>query len=98
MAYDTRRAWLGLVRTMVGPEGLKETVTERLPALVQPTLLFWGDADPVLPFSHAKFAQRTVRDLQLVTVQGCGHYPHWEAPEVFNAMTSRFLARHGLPV
>lgn len=98
VAYDTRRAWLGLVRTLVGLDGLRETVTDQLHTLAPPTLLFWGDSDPVLPFSHAKFAQQVVRDLQLVTVEGCGHYPHWEAPEVFCSMTARFLARHGLPV
>lgn len=98
IAHDTRRTWLGLVRGMVGPKGIRETVTARLHRLKQPTLLFWGDADPVLPYSHAIFAQSQVQDLQLVTVKGGGHYPHWEAPEVFNTMTTRFLVRHGLSV
>ncbi len=94
-APGTARALVRTARDVVGWRGQKVNVGEvggaanALPTM-PPTLLFWGDRDPVLPVRQAHSAAATLRNSQLEILPGCGHFPHLErAKEV-----ARLLAHH----
>ncbi|HEX5748753.1 MAG TPA: alpha/beta hydrolase [Archangium sp.] len=55
---------------------------ERLGEVKQPTLLYWGEHDTVLPVSLAEAAAKVMPDARLVRVPA-GHSPHLEQPADF---------------
>lgn len=46
-----------------------------------PTLILWGEEDPLIGLEGAQFFHRGIRGSTLVTYPGIGHLPHEEAPE-----------------
>lgn len=44
------------------------------------TLLLWGEEDAWIPYHQAKFWQRDVKDLKLITYKSVGHVPQLEIP------------------
>jgi len=68
-----------------------QPLTDRLPEIRVPTLIFWGDED--LPFEQpSRTMNEGIPDSELVIIGGAGHSPHEEAPDVFNQVLTRFLA------
>lgn len=67
-------------------------VTDRLGEIRVPALIFRGEED--VPFAAAG---ETLRDAiagsELVIVPGAGHFPHEEAPGIFNERLMSFLAK-----
>ena len=65
------------------------------PALLQrlrrPLLLIWGQRDQLVPLRVAEQARRHRPDLPLAVLEHCGHCPHDEDPEQFNATLLRWL-------
>lgn len=57
-----------------------------------PALVIWGKQDRVFPVEHAERAIALLPQSELLLVDGCGHYPHWEHPDVFAAAVERFCA------
>lgn len=59
------------------------------PALLQrlrrPLLLIWGQRDQLVPLRVAEQARRQRPDLPLAVLEHCGHCPHDEDPDQFNA-------------
>jgi len=56
-------------------------------AEMPPTLLFWGDRDPIIPFEQAERMRASFDGVSLVRFEGVGHFPHLERPdEMANAM------------
>ena len=49
--------------------------------VTQPTLLIWGDRDPVIPVSHAHVAHAAMPSSQLHVMAGAGHFPHQTDPD-----------------
>ena len=65
-------------------------VTPRLSEIKVPTLIYWGDED--LGFTEAvQVLKMGITDSELITVNGVGHSPHEEAPNVFNETLLKFL-------
>ena len=70
----------------------RESVTFRLPEIKVPTLIYWGDED--MGFTKAvQILKQGIPDSELVTVEGVGHSPHEDAPDVFNEALLKFLGR-----
>src|SRR4051812_8168252 len=68
-------------------EGLKT----HLPVLAElPTLLIWGDRDPVVELESAYQLQRALA-AELVVMQNVGHLPYEESPANFNRAVSDWL-------
>jgi non-heme chloroperoxidase len=68
---------------------------QELSGVTAPTLLIWGDEDPIV--SHAT-QQRLLGDLpdaELLVYPGGGHVPHWDDPRRFAADVSQFAVRIG---
>ncbi len=75
MNLPDRMQWL---RAMILSEEMADT--GRISALVQPTIIMWGEKDEVLPYSHRNRFMRDLQDGYLVEVSALGHVPHEENP------------------
>ncbi len=88
----TRRAFLRTLRAVIDPRGQAVSAENRLHlAAEMPTLIVWGDADPIIPVKHAHAAHTAIPGSQLEVFEGVGHYPHCEAPESFVAVLTEFI-------
>lgn len=87
------QAFLATTRTSHAP------AEERLGHVSAPTLIVMGDADPDFddPAAEARLiAERlTGTTAEVVLVEGAGHYPHAERPEVVDPAVVDFLTAHG---
>lgn len=68
-----------------------KTVTSRLPEIKVPTLIYWGEEDAAFR-EAAQILKEGIADSELVTIEGVGHSPHEEAPDLFNEKLLKFLA------
>jgi pimeloyl-ACP methyl ester carboxylesterase len=62
-----------------------------LARIVAPTLILWGERDPITPLPLAHGIVATIPDSRLITLPGAGHSPMWEEPDLFNATVLGFL-------
>lgn len=68
-----------------------EALREKLPDLRKiPTLLIWGDRDPVVEFDSANQLQQAL-GAEMVVMRGVGHLPYEEAPEEFSRIVLQYL-------
>ena len=86
-----------LLRMGVGLKGQKlwPGVAERLPTLRMPTLIMWGERDPLFPISQAYAAHRAIPGSKLHIFPHCGHTPAVENPSEFDEKLLEFL-REGI--
>lgn len=56
-----------------------------------PTLLVWGERDPMVPIGHAAQLQSLLPDTRLLVVPGAGHNPMYYHAAIFNATVLEFL-------
>ena len=73
--------------------GLKdsEIISEKLVSITSPTLIIWGEKDPVIPIKYAQSFVSEIDDCRFVKMANCGHTPYVEAPEKFYKIVSDFL-------
>ncbi len=87
-----RGAFLRTLRAVVDRSGQAVSASNRLHlAAAVPTLIVWGDADPIIPVDHAFAAQASIPGSRLEIFEGTGHYPHCEAPGRFVEVLSDFI-------
>ena len=86
---------LRLVRLIVTVRGTREQVltpiVDNLEKIAQPALIIWGKKDRVLPLKHGYFAKQKLPNAMLEIIEGCGHLPFFERPDVFNRLVLTFL-------
>lgn len=88
----TRRAFLRTLRAVVDPRGQAVSAANRLHLAAElPTLIVWGDSDPIIPVEHAHAAHAAIPGSRLEIFEGVGHYPHCEAPERFVEVLCEFV-------
>jgi len=76
----------------VNPGGQAVSASNRLHLAAEvPTLIVWGDADPIIPVDHAHAAHTSIPGSRLEIFEGVGHYPHCEAPERFVEVLTDFI-------
>jgi pimeloyl-ACP methyl ester carboxylesterase len=77
----------------VDPGGQHVNATDRL-YLAQrvPTLLLWGDRDPIIPEEHGRAAQELIPGSRFETFAGAGHFPHRTAPREFVRVLDDFIS------
>ena len=69
----------------------KDASEERLPRVLAPTLVLMGDKDPDFkPEEEARFVASSLR-APYHMIEGAGHYPHVEMPEVTTPLILSFL-------
>ena len=97
---DTRRAFLRTLRSVVDLRGQSITSRDRLYLTSAiPTLLVWGERDPVLPVRHAREAADALPGAHLEVLERAGHLPHRSDPDRFVTAVRAFVgttepARH----
>ncbi|MBK5288305.1 MAG: alpha/beta fold hydrolase [Acidimicrobiia bacterium] len=90
---EHRTAFLRTVRAVIEPGGQAVSASDRLYlAATMPTLIVWGDADSIIPVSHAHEAHAAMAGSRLEIFPGVGHFPHAEDPERFAGVLLDFLA------
>jgi pimeloyl-ACP methyl ester carboxylesterase len=88
----TRAAFLHTLRSVVGTTGQRINATNRLYlAAEMPTLLLWGENDPIIPAHHARDAHERMPGSRLVTFAGSGHMPHLDQPVRFSDTVLDFI-------
>jgi pimeloyl-ACP methyl ester carboxylesterase len=88
----TRSAFLRSLRAVIDSRGQAISATNRLHLAAEvPTLIVWGDADPIIPVEHAHAAHDAIRGSQLHVFEGVGHFPHVEVPEQFAELLTEFI-------
>ena len=89
---ENRRAFVRTLRSVVDPGGQAVSAKDRLYlAAAMPTLVIWGDRDPVIPVQHAYDAHAAMAGSRLEIFEGAGHFPHVENPRRFVEVLSDFM-------
>lgn len=89
---EGRRAFFRTLRAVVDFGGQSVSAHDRLYlASEMPTLIVWGDHDPLIPVAHGTAAHAALPGSRLVVFDGVGHFPHCEAPERFVATLVDFI-------
>lgn len=70
---------------------VNEDVTELLPKISVPTLLFWGTLDTATPISDAKKMEKLIPDCGLIEYPGASHFSYLENINNFNSVVNEFL-------
>ncbi len=71
---------------------LAEDVREELRSIHVPTLLIWGEKDPLVPPSVGELLQREIARSQLLVLENAGHVPMFDRPQEFNAALLAFFS------
>jgi pimeloyl-ACP methyl ester carboxylesterase len=73
--------------------GLKNSpeISSKLAILDVPTMVIWGELDPVIPIKYAEYFVQKIRDCRFYQMEGCGHTPYVEDPEKFVKIALGFL-------
>jgi len=90
---ETRAAFLHTLRAVVGMSGQRVDASDRLYLTAEmPTLLLWGERDPIIPAHHAQAAHERMPGSRLVTFPRSGHMPHLDEPQRFSEALLEFIA------
>lgn len=82
------RAWREMFASLVDYDDVSE-----IPLVKAPTLLVWGDHDPLIPRSMQDELVRVLPRAELAVYEGVGHTPRWEEPVRFANDVTRFAAQ-----
>jgi len=85
-AYPNWAAWQAIAQLNLAPY---------LGDLTMPVLAMFGQQDAVVPLSDGEMLARRARRGRLVTFERCGHFPMYEAWEVYWATLCAFLTPKG---
>jgi 3-oxoadipate enol-lactonase len=81
------RAFMAQLQAIVGSDR-----STRLSKITAPTLIVHGDLDPLIPYPNGVALSKLIPNSTLVTLEGCGHLPMWEAPEELGRVVGDFLS------
>ena len=70
---------------------LQDDVRPLLPRVQAPTLLVWGDRDPLTPLEDGRLMQQQIPDARLVVIHDAAHVPMADDPRTFNRELISFL-------
>jgi pimeloyl-ACP methyl ester carboxylesterase len=88
-----REAFVHTLRAVVEPDGQRVCAVDRLYlTALMPTLIVWGDRDPMIPVEHGRSAHRAMPGSRLEIFAGAGHLPHRDEPSRFVRLLLDFIA------
>ena len=81
------------VLTMIGAGTavVRGDLSGRLGEIRCPTLIVWGERDPLIPLSSGRRLAELIPGSRLHVLPGVGHAPMWERPEEFDRLVLDFL-------
>jgi pimeloyl-ACP methyl ester carboxylesterase len=78
---ENRPAFVRTLRAVIDPGGQSVSAMDRLYLTAAlPTMIVWGDRDPIIPVQHAYDAHEAMPGSVLHVFEGVGHFPHVECP------------------
>jgi pimeloyl-ACP methyl ester carboxylesterase len=81
---DGREAFLHTLRSVVDITGQRVSATDRLYLAQEvPTLIVWGERDPLIPAAHGRRAHRSMPGSAFKLYRDVGHFPHCDEPDRF---------------
>jgi pimeloyl-ACP methyl ester carboxylesterase len=88
-----RDAFVRTARAAIDARGQRVSATDRLYLAAElPTLIVWGERDPIIPVAHGRVAHAAIPGSRLEVFEGAGHFPHREQPARFVSVIERFVA------
>jgi len=88
-----RAAFVHTARAAIDAGGQRVSATDRLYLAAElPTLIVWGERDPIIPVEHGRAAHAAIPGSRLEVFDGAGHFPHREHPARFVSVLEDFLA------
>jgi pimeloyl-ACP methyl ester carboxylesterase len=89
---EARSAFLETLRSVVRPDGQKVDARDRLYlAEAMPSLIVWGDRDPIIPFRHGEDAHHKMPGSRFELLDA-GHFPQLERPYELARLLGDFIA------
>jgi pimeloyl-ACP methyl ester carboxylesterase len=89
---EARRAFLHTVRSVIDLGGQLVSASDKLYLTKGlPTLIVWGERDPLIPVKHAVDSHDVMPGSRLEIFSDVGHYPYLEDPERFAAVVLDFI-------
>ena len=90
---SARRAFVHTARSVIDPFGQRVDARDRLYLSEGvPTMLVWGDKDPIIPVSHGRQAHELMPHSRFEVFPGAGHFPFNDDPERFVDVLADFIA------
>jgi pimeloyl-ACP methyl ester carboxylesterase len=90
---EARRAFVHTARSVIDVGGQRVDATDKLYlAEAVPTLILWGDRDPIIPARHGVRAHELMPGSRLRIFAGAGHFPHHDDPAGFATAITEFVA------
>lgn len=83
-------AKMAFMSTLLGLKNA-EVITKTLTKITSPSLIIWGENDPVIPIKYAEDFVSTIQDCRFFKMSGCGHTPYVDDPEKFANTVISFL-------
>jgi pimeloyl-ACP methyl ester carboxylesterase len=89
---DARRAFIQTARSVIDPAGQRVDARDRLYLSEDvPTLIVWGECDPIIPLAHGREAHELMPHSRLEVFPGAGHFPFNDDPERFVGVLREFM-------
>lgn len=90
---EARAAFVQTMRAVLDSGGQRVSARDRL-YLAQsiPSLIVWGEADPIIPAEHGRSAHEAMPGSRLELLDGVGHFPQLERPFEFAGLLADFVA------
>jgi pimeloyl-ACP methyl ester carboxylesterase len=77
---------------VVGPDGQRVFAGDRLYlAEHMPTLIIWGERDPIIPVGHGHRAHAAMPGSRFVVLERAGHFPPLEDPRGVTDAVREFI-------
>ncbi len=83
-------AKMAFMSTLLGLSNSR-VITKKLQLITIPTLIVWGQNDPVIPIEYAQSFVSGINDCRFYKMLDCAHTPYVEKPKAFFQIVSDFL-------
>lgn len=83
-------AKMAFMSTLLGLKNA-EVITKKLSKIKIPSLIIWGEDDPVIPIKYADDFVSSIQDCRFYMMDNCGHTPYVDDPERFTKLVLDFL-------
>ncbi|MBN1249977.1 MAG: alpha/beta fold hydrolase [Anaerolineae bacterium] len=95
--YRVQMQYAGFLRSLLstlryGPIQTMAPAYARVGRQPRPIALIWGTEDRTVPFKMSERVRAALPNAQFHPIEGCGHVPHLERPELVNRILIDFLA------
>lgn len=83
-------AKMAFMSTLLGLKNA-DIITKSLQKITVPSLIIWGEDDPVIPVKYADDFVSSIQDCRFYMMDNCGHTPYVDDPQRFSKLVLDFL-------